>query len=405
MRLRDAVTLIRGKKGTEVRLTVKRPGSKSFVISIVRDIVVIEESFVKATLIEDAQSGRRYGYIKIPSFYRDFENTNNGGDGRNSTEDTREALRGFRDQDIDGLVLDLRNNGGGALTDAIGVAGLFIKDGPVVQVRSAEGSTKVLDDEDSKVEYSGPMVILVNQFSASASEIVAGALQDYGRAVIVGSEHTHGKGTVQVVLGLDRTLTLQNMQKYLPLGALKLTTQKFYRVNGDSTQSRGVVPDIVLPDRNRSNEFGEKYLDYSLPWDSIAPVRHDNWPLSKLALSELALDSRDRVSKNEDFTEIQRISETISERLKSTRQSLHAETVYQEWEALKNENSPHGGMMAGDDPEGGRAEAAAEQESPQDKLHRLVLEDPYTREATAILGDLLKLGEPFAMHSAPSGLQ
>jgi carboxyl-terminal processing protease len=398
MRLRDAVDLIRGKKGTEVRLTIKRPGLKSMVIPIIRDIVVIEESFVKSAVIEDPSSGHKVGYIRIPSFYRDFENTRDGGTGRNSTDDTRKAIQSFRDQKIAGLVLDLRNNGGGALTDAVGVAGLFIEEGPIVQVRTAGGQTKVLEDEDEQVEYLGPMVVLVNQFSASASEIVAGALQDYGRAIIVGSEHTHGKGTVQVVLGLDRALTMSNMQKYLPLGALKLTTQKFYRINGESTQSRGVVPDIVLPDPRQFNEFGEKYLDYSLPWDAIGPVRHKDWSQANLDKAELAERSRNRVAQNEEFIEISRISEVVAERLKTTRQSLQAEKVYHEWETLKDESLAHGGAMGamGDDEEEAGEDSAEQGETPEQKLIGQVLKDPYALEAMAILGDLQHLGLPLA---------
>jgi carboxyl-terminal processing protease len=241
------------------------------------------------------------------------------------------------------------------------------------------------------------MVVLVNQFSASASEIVAAALQDYGRAIIIGSKQTHGKGTVQVVLGLDRALTMRNMQQYLPLGALKLTTQKFYRINGESTQSRGVASDIVLPDRRQSNEFGEKYLDYCLPWDAIAPVEHSNWALAGLDLSGLVVNSRDRVSHNEEFGEIQRISNAVAERLKSTCQSLHATTVYQEWEAVKREESPHDGMMSdAGDPE---AESADKDAAPQEKLIRQVLKDPYTLEAFAVLGDMRQLEPPLAAHA------
>ena len=397
MRLRDAVQLIRGEKGSEVRLTVKRPGHKSIVIPIVRDIVIIEESFVKSTVIEDPDGKQKYGYIRIPSFYRDFEETRHGGSGRNSTDDTRKALQEFRSRNIDGLILDLRNNGGGALTDAVGVAGLFIKEGPIVQVRTGEGRTKVLEDEDPQVEYSGPMVVLVNQFSASASEIVAGALQDYGRAVVVGSEHTHGKGTVQVVLGLDRALTMRSMQHYLPLGALKLTTQKFYRINGESTQSRGVVPDIVLPDRREMSEFGEKYLDYSLPWDEISPVRHDDWPLTPADLSGLEVRSRQRIDASEDFAEIKRVSAAIAARLESTRQSLHADTVFQEWQVVKNEqsNSPHAGRFGEADP--AQEDEDDEQLSAEEKLRQQVNDDPYALEAMSILDDLLKLKDSYAV--------
>lgn len=388
MRLRDAVALIRGKKGSEVRLTVKRAGHKPLVIPIIRDVVVIEESFVKSTVIDEPAGGRRYGYIKIPSFYRDFEETRGGHSGRNSTDDVRTALAALKRQGISGLILDLRNNGGGALTDAVGVAGLFIERGPIVQVRSSGGSTKVLDDQDVTVEYRGPMVVLVNQFSASASEIVAGALQDYGRAVIVGSEHTHGKGTVQVIMNLDETLTLRNMSQYQPLGALRLTTQKFYRISGESTQYRGIVPDIILPDRQQNNKFGERYLDFSLPWDSIAGARHQSWSDGPVDLSRLKTRSRARVDNNQEFAKIRQVAQTLAERLDNTRQSLQIEVVFKERQDLgKGGAAPHDDM-------GGEEESARNAhkgETEQAKLLRLLQEDPYVQEAQAIVTDMLSM--------------
>ncbi|MHB8709399.1 MAG: carboxy terminal-processing peptidase [Desulfuromonadales bacterium] len=388
MRLRDAVALIRGKKGSEVRLTVKRAGHKPLVIPIIRDVVVIEESFVKSTVIDEPAGGRRYGYIKIPSFYRDFEETRGGHSGRNSTDDVRMALAALKRQGISGLILDLRNNGGGALTDAVGVAGLFIERGPIVQVRSSGGSTKVLDDQDATVEYRGPMVVLVNQFSASASEIVAGALQDYGRAVIVGSEHTHGKGTVQVIMNLDETLTLRNMSQYQPLGALRLTTQKFYRISGESTQYRGIVPDIILPDRQQNNKFGERYLDFSLTWDSIAGARHQSWSDGPVDLSRLKTRSRARVDNNQEFAKIRQVAQTLAERLDNTRQSLQIEVVFKERQDLgKGGAAPHDDM-------GGEEESARNAhkgETEQAKLLRLLQEDPYVQEAKAIVTDMLSM--------------
>ncbi len=386
MRLRDAVALIRGKKGSEVRLTVKRAGHKPFVIPIVRDVVMIEDSFVKSAVIDDPASSRRYGYIKIPSFYRDFVESRNGDGGRNSTDDVRTALISLQQQGVAGLILDLRNNGGGALTDAVGVAGLFIERGPIVQVRSSGGATKVLEDQDPAVVYRGPLIVLVNQFSASASEIVAGALQDYRRALIVGSEHTHGKGTVQVILSLDDTLSLHNMDRYLPLGAVKLTTQKFYRVSGDSTQYRGVVPDIVLPDRQKHNKFGERYLDYSLPWDTIGAVAHPDWPTGAAEdVPSLLAHSSKRVAADADFTEIRRIADTLAIRLDNTRQSLEIGTVLRERNEIENGKTPHGDVM---DDETGKGERKPG-ETDQVRLVRQVHEDPYAREAMAILGELL----------------
>jgi carboxyl-terminal processing protease len=386
MRLRDAVALIRGKKGTEVRLTVRRQGAKPFVVPIVRDVVIIEESFVKSALIQDPQSGKFFGYIKIPSFYRDFETTRNGGQGRNSTDDVKAALESFDGKALTGLILDLRNNGGGALTDAVGVAGLFIGAGPVVQVRNGEGSAKVLQSYNKEVSYSGPMVVLVNRFSASASEIVAGALQDYGRAIIVGSEHTHGKGTVQVIMDLDQSVTLRNMRQYTPLGALKMTTQKFYRVSGDSTQYRGVVPDIVLPDRSQYNEYGERYLDYSLPWDRIEEVAHGEYP----AIDRAALNSKShaRVAADEEFKEIEHIAEVSKERIQNTRQSLLLADVVREREEFQGANQGVHGMTAGEEADPDTPEAADNQD-PEVKLTESVLKDAYAKESMAILSDLV----------------
>ena len=389
MRLRDTVALIRGKKGTEVHLTIRRPGIKNLVIPIVRDVVIIEESFVKSTMVTDPDTGNRYGYIKVPSFYRDFESTRNGGNGRNSTDDVREAIEAFDVKQMTGLILDLRNNGGGALTDAVGVAGLFIGEGPVVQVRNGDGASKVLRNYSKEVAYHGPLVVMVNQFSASASEIVAGALQDYGRAVVVGSEHTHGKGTVQVIMDLDDTLTLRNMRQYMPLGALKITTQKFYRVSGDSTQYRGVVPDIILPDRSQYNEYGERYLDYSLPWDRIEEVEHKEWP----AFDRKALNtkSHDRVAASEEFVEIQRIADAIGERIKDTHQSLLINDVVKEREDLQGADSQHA-MVGIDEKDADPAEdedkSEAEKQSPAEKLVAAVLKDAYVKESMAILVDL-----------------
>ena len=390
MRLRDAVALIRGKKGSEVRLTVKRAGHKPMVIPIVRDVVIIEESFVKSTVVDDPAGGRRYGYIRIPSFYRDFEETRGGSAGRNSTEDVRKALEALKRQGVAGLILDLRNNGGGALTDAVGVAGLFIERGPIVQVRTAGGSTKVLEDQDPAVEYRGPMVVLVNQFSASASEIVAGALQDYGRAVIVGGEHTHGKGTVQVIMNLDEALTLRNMSRYQPLGALRLTTQKFYRISGESTQYRGVVPDVILPDRQQSSKFGERYLDYSLPWDTMAGVRHNRWGNGLADLAWLKSRSRIRVDGSPEFAKIRQVAKSLAERVENSRQSLQIDAVFKERRELgRDMGGAHDEMGDDDSPK-----AAPKGETEQAKLVRLLKEDPYVQEAKAIVADLLAPAGP-----------
>jgi len=385
-RLRDAVTLIRGKKGTEVRLTVKKPDGHRMVIPIVRDVVEIEETFVKGTTVIDKESERVFGYIKIPSFYRDY----NGGTGRNCTADLRKELQRLKKENITGLVLDLRNNGGGALSDAVSITGLFIKSGPVVQVRGGEGKIRVLDDNNREVEYDGPMVVLVNRFSASASEILAGALQDYGRALIVGDEHTHGKGTVQAMLNLDRELKINGMAKYMPLGAVKVTIQKFYRISGESTQERGVTPDIVLPSRMDGLKSGEKHLDNALPWDKIKPVAFDRWEMGA-DLTKLQEHSAKRISATGKFKEIIARAEKAQQRREETLQSLLMSKVLAEREEVRLLNqkqegmSPHGEMggetLAKDD--------AEEKDSEPPTLNETIAEDPYVDEGVALLQEMI----------------
>ncbi len=297
MRLRDAVRLIRGPKGTEVQITVRKSNGTKDIIPIIRDVVQIEEAFVKQTILE--ADGKKFGYILIPSFYRDFEKSRTAAGGRNSTDDTRAAIIALKEQGIEGIILDLRNNGGGSLVDAVDIAGLFIDSGPVVQVKNSYGLKRILDDDDPALVYGGPLVVLVNQFSASASEIVAAALQDYRRAVIVGGKHTHGKGTVQTIIDLNENIPLLHLKRYDDLGALKATIQKFYRINGGSTQYRGVVPDIVLPSLFSHLESGEQYLDYSLPWDQDDSAEYQPYSDKIADLETIIERSRKRVAQSE----------------------------------------------------------------------------------------------------------
>jgi carboxyl-terminal processing protease len=387
-RLRDAVTLIRGPKDSEVRLTVKKPDGTRLVIPIIRDVVQIDETFVKSTTLTDPRGKRTLGYIRIPSFYRDFQDSGTGGTGRNSTDDMRRELEKLAGQKIDGLIVDLRNNGGGALTDAVSIAGLFIKEGPVVQVRSSYGEMKVLADEDPSISYSGPLVVLVNQFSASASEILAGALQDYGRALVLGGDHTHGKGTVQAVIDLDRMVPFRNMDKYKPLGALKVTIQKFYRVSGDSTQYRGVVPDIVLPDRLKHLKSGEQYIDYSLPWDKVEGTNYSRWPKIGASIEELRADSAARVAADKEFSTISEEARVAKERMDQSQQSLQIDDLRREREEarrLESEGkglvSPHGAVPSAGDKEEEAADSA-------DAWIAELAEDPYVLEAQSVLGDM-----------------
>ena len=395
MRLRDAVSLIRGPKGTEVRLTVRKPDGRALVIPIVRDVVQIEDTFVKGTVIPATKTEPAFGYIKIPSFYRDFRGASHGAKARNVTDDVRHELDQLKQAKISGIVLDLRNDGGGSLADAVETAGLFIKTGPVVQVRSSDGTIQPLDDTDPGIEYSGPLVVLVNEFSASASEILAGMLQDYGRAVIVGGQHTHGKGTVQALIDLDRGLTLRDMDSYKPLGALKITVQKFYRVSGASTQYRGVVPDIILPDRLQYLKTGEKYAEYSLPWDTVAAVNYTRWPHHGLSLDAIRARSRQRTATDPKFIEIAKEAALAKERSEQTRQSLNIDTVRTEMAEAKKmaDLAPMHGEKKKPAPD--HVLTAAEKEQ---QLADNVLDDPYASEALAILGDLQA-----APHSLLSG--
>jgi len=373
-RIRDAVSLIRGPKGTEVRLHVKKADGSRRVISIVREVVQIQETFVKSMVISSPDSNETYGYLKIPSFYRDFKNGNKNA--RNVTRDTRMELEKLQQSNINGLIIDLRNNGGGSLSDAVDTTGLFIKKGPVVQVKDSTGEIQVLADEDPKQYYDGPIVVLVNKFSASASEILAGALQDYHRAIIVGSKHTHGKGTVQAVLDLDDNLPFRNMEQFKPLGALKITVQKFYRVSGGSTQYRGIVPDIILPDRFEAVKSGEQYIDYSLPWDTIQSS--DYKPLAAhLPLLRLQQDSSQRVTSDPEMQRITKQAEEARKRIENTRHELTMAAIQAERHAFEEEQETH------EDDQG------SEQ---GDDWEKQVNEDPYVHEGVEIIHDLLTLG-------------
>ena len=263
MVLDDAVKLIKGPKGSQVFLTIKRVEGNIEEVAITRDIVELEETYVKSTLIKDETGD--YGLIELPKFYVSFEDYNK----RNAATDVKKELEQLKQKNVKGIILDLRNNGGGSLKTVVDMTGYFIKDGPVVQVKSTGGRKEVLKDIDPSVIWEGPVVVLVNEFSASASEIIAAALQDYKRAIVLGSKQTFGKGTVQNIVDLNRMISGGT---YGDLGALKVTTDKFYRVNGQSTQLEGVKSDIIFPDRYALVEMGEKDQDNPLAWDRISPT-------------------------------------------------------------------------------------------------------------------------------------
>ena len=262
----DAVKVIRGKKGTEVRFTIKKTDGSIKVVTLIRDEIVQDETFARSAIVKNG--GSKIGYIFLPEFYADFEHPN----GARSYVDVANEVKKLKEEQVDGIVIDLRNNGGGSLYDVVQMAGLFIDEGPIVQVKDRDNKPSVLKDKDKNVLYTGPLAVMVNEFSASASEIFAAAIQDYNRGVIIGSTSTYGKGTVQRNIGLDENgFSVNQVQN---LGTVKLTLQKFYRINGGSTQLKGVYSDIVLPDNLENLKVREKDDPDALPWDEInkAPI-------------------------------------------------------------------------------------------------------------------------------------
>ena len=289
MRLSEAVKLIKGKKGTKVHLTVKKLDGTVNEVTVKRDIVLLEETYIKSSIVE--KDNNTYGLINIPKFYIDFDNQSN----RDAAKDLRTEIERLKEQGIQGLVIDLRNNGGGALKTVVEMAGMFIKNGPVVQVKYFDKEKQVLSDRDRSVLWTGPLVILVNEGSASASEILAAAMQDYKRAIIIGGNQTWGKGTVQNVFPLNRMVKGNTNGD---LGALRYTTQKYYRINGGSVQLEGVKSDINVPYRYKYLEFGEKDSENPLQWDEIDKVEFDTWN-SNFNFEEAITQSNKRMADNE----------------------------------------------------------------------------------------------------------
>ena len=289
MRLSEAVKLIKGKKGTKVHLTVKKVDGSISEVTIKRDIVQLEETYIKSSIVE--KDNNKYGIINIPKFYIDFDNQSN----RDAAKDLRTEITRLKEQGVKGLVIDLRNNGGGALKTVVDMAGMFIKNGPVVQVKYFDKEKQVLSDRDRSILWSGPLVILVNEGSASASEILAAAMQDYKRAIIIGGNQTWGKGTVQNVFPLNRMVRGNTNGD---LGALRYTTQKYYRISGGSVQLEGVKSDINVPYRYKYLDFGEKDSKNPLKWDEIDDVDFTKWQ-SNFDFDLAILKSQERMSNNE----------------------------------------------------------------------------------------------------------
>ena len=328
MKLSDAVDLIKGEKGTKVYLMVKRVDGGIEQVEITRDIVELEETYAKSSLIY--QESKKFGFITLPSFYIDFNDYGQ----RNAASDIKKEILKLKNENVNGIIMDLRGNGGGSLKTAVDITGFFIDKGPVVQVKSIGGRKEVLKDTDPSVIWDGPLVILVNEFSASASEILAAALQDYNRAIIIGSKQTYGKGTVQNVLSLNQFISGNT---YGELGFIKLTTDKFYRISGGSTQLEGVKSDIVLPNRYSYVDIGERDLENPLSWDQINSANYS--PLNKQLYYDKSLEnSKNRISKNEFFNIINEQAKWVKEQQDDNIVSLNYDSYKMDMDNNKKES-------------------------------------------------------------------
>lgn len=387
-RIDDVVQLIRGDKGTTVKLSVLRAknglDSKPDTITIVRDKVKLEEQAAQKKLITIRENDIDFklGVIEIPSFYVDFEARRKGeSDYRSTTRDVRKLIEELKEENVDGIIVDLRNNGGGALDEAVELTGLFIEDGPVVQVRQSSGYIEVEKDPDPQIAYEGPLAVIVNRYSASASEIFSGAIQDYGRGLVLG-EQTYGKGTVQNLIGLDRFIPSAGDRS----GQLKLTIAKYYRINGSSTQNLGVIPDIKFPTAVEPDEYGESSRPSALKWDQIKTSEYNKYGDLTNFIPELLEKHQERILKEPEFNYIMEDIEDYKINKNRVEFSLNEEI-----RKLEREE---------------REAKRKKREEAREKLNKieiidkkevtkksLKVEDPYLEESGHILADLLLLSQ------------
>lgn len=285
----EAVKLIRGDLGTEVRLTIRKPDGTTKVVVLIREKIILDEGFARSAVIQNGNE--KIGYILLPDFYADFERE----DGARSSKDIAKEVEKLKSEKVKGIIIDVRYNGGGSLYEVVQMVGMFIDKGPVVQIRSKEGRSQILADETPGILYDGPLVVMVNEFSASASEIFAGAIQDYKRGLIVGSTSSYGKGTVQRNVAFGKPLDAMGIQT--EYGAVKLTFQKFYRVTGSSTQRKGVVPDVVFPDDYEFLKYREKDNPSALPWDEMERAKFSPWTSSN-EIATIALKANNKIKND-----------------------------------------------------------------------------------------------------------
>lgn len=389
MKMDDILPMIRGEKGTEVRLTVKKTDGSTKIIPIVRDVVVLAESYAKSAVLEHKKNRNRVGLIELRSFYANFKDPR----GRRCSRDVKREVQKLIAEGVDGIVIDLRYNGGGSLRDVVDMSGLFIPTGPIVQVKGRDSRPHPLEDRDPSVLYDGPLVIMVNSFSASASEIMAAALQDYGRAIIVGtSPSTFGKGTVQRFFDLDAVVP-QRYKELGELGSMKITIQKFFRINGGSTQLKGVIPDIILPGDFSYRKTGEKEEDFPMAWTEIDPIYYKKSAIKKM--DKIKKKSEKRVAASETFKMIDERAKWVNSLQEDSEVSLNMkeyekqrEEYNEKAEAFKNisKDIPHlkVNVLAAD-------VAALESDTIRAKSienwHKALKKDPYVEEAMYIISD------------------
>lgn len=390
MQLDDVVKKIKGPKGTEVRLTVKKVDGTIKIISIIRDIVEIEETYAKSSILE--KNGLKYGIIYLPKFYIDFENN----DSRDAGKDVAIEVERLKNAGVQGIIMDLRDNGGGSLKTVVDIAGLFIEDGPVVQIKSSGKNREVLYDKDKKIQWDGPLVVMQNSFSASASEIFAAAIQDYRRGIVIGSKQSYGKGTVQNVIDLNQFVRSNSLGD---MGALKTTTQKFYRITGGSTQLEGVTSDVTIPDRYAYLKMGERDIENAMPWDKIEPAQFNFW--DKQNNFDAAIDnSKKRIASNDKFKLIDENAKWIDERNKENLYSLNIDQFRAEQKFIEEKAKKYKSIAdyknsltfesLPQEQEAMKTDVALKEK--RERWHETLSKDIYVEEAVNILDDLQPKG-------------
>ncbi len=392
MLINEVVSLIRGKKGTKVHLTVKTSKGEEKIVTIIRDEVILDEGYAKSLILNYEDEGiNNIGYIMLPRFYADFQDAN----GRQCSEDVAQEIIKLKGQGVKDIILDLRDNGGGSLRDVVKMSGLFIEKGPIVQVKARGMKPRILEDTDERVLFDGNLIIMVNQFSASASEILAAALQDYERAIVIGSKSTFGKGTVQRFVDLDAMVWGHKELK--PLGSVKMTIQKFYRIDGGSTQLKGVEPDILLPDDFQHIEIGEKEYDYAMDWTSIDEIEYDQNVKGIGSIEKLRRKSSARVAASETFRLINENAKRLSESREDTEYSLNIESYSNEMDENKASAKKYESIMKDPidglevinlDADKSEIQTDSSKIARNDKWLEEVTKDVYIEEALLIMKDM-----------------